>query len=123
MTQTVIPQLRMTDAKRSQAFYLDQLGFTVDWQHQFGPGMPLFLQISRAGQTIFLTGHAGDCQVGGAVYFWAPDADAVYAAFTAQGVVPLKPIHDTDYGVREFLIADPDGNHLRFGTMRDSPDA
>jgi catechol 2,3-dioxygenase-like lactoylglutathione lyase family enzyme len=116
MSQTVIPQLRMTDAKRSQAFYLDQLGFTVDWQHQFEPGLPLFLQITREGQTIFLTGHAGDCKVGGAVYFWVPDADACYAAFTAQGVKPVKPIADTDYGVREFLIADPDGNTLRFGT-------
>ena len=114
--QSVIPQLRMTNAERTQAFYLEQLGFNVDWQHQFEPGLPLFLQISRAGQTIFLTGHAGDCQPGGAVYFWVPDADACYTAFTSKGVQPTKAIEDMPWGVREFLLTDPDGNHLRFGT-------
>jgi catechol 2,3-dioxygenase-like lactoylglutathione lyase family enzyme len=115
-TQTVIPQLRMTDAARTQAFYIDQLGFSIDWQHQFESGLPLFLQITREGQTIFLSGHAGDCEPGGAVYFWVPDADAVYAAFMAKGVKPAKPIADMPWGVREFLLVDPDHNKLRFGT-------
>ncbi len=34
-----------------------------------------------------------------------------------RGVHPVKPIGDTDYGVREFLLDDPDGNRLRFGTL------
>lgn len=115
-TQTVIPQLRMTDAARTQAFYIGQLGFSIDWQHQFEPGLPLFLQVTREGQTLFLSGHAGDCAPGGAVYFWVPDADACYAAFIAKGVTPLKPIEDMPWGVREFLLVDPDHNKLRFGT-------
>ena len=114
--QTVIPQLRMTDAARSHSFYVDQLGFTVDWTHQFEPGLPLFMQITRQGQTIFLSGHAGDCQPGGAVYFWVPDADATYAAFVTHGVLPVKPIENMPWGVREFLLVDPDHNMLRFGT-------
>ena len=114
--QTVIPQLRMTQADRSLAFYVGQLGFAVDWQHQFEPGFPLFVQLTREGQTIFLSGHAGDCQPGGAVYFWVPDADATYAAFTARGVTPVKPIEDMPWGVREFVLVDPDHNQLRFGT-------
>ena len=114
--QTVIPQLRMTQADRSLAFYVGQLGFGIDWQHQFEPGLPLFVQLTREGQTIFLSGHAGDCQPGGAVYFWVPDADATYAAFTAQGVQPAKSIEDTPWNTREFTLADPDHNLLRFGT-------
>ena len=53
--QTVIPQLRITNASRSLAFYVDGLGFAVDWKHQFEPGDPLFFQLTRAGQTIFIT--------------------------------------------------------------------
>ncbi len=114
--QSVVPQLRMTDAARSIAFYVGQLGFVIDWQHQFEPGLPLFLQLTREGQTIFLSGHAGDCEPGGAVYFWVLDADALHARFVARGVQPLKPIETMPWGVREFLLVDPDHNKLRFGT-------
>ena len=82
MIQTVIPQLRMTDATRSLAFYA-ALGFSVDWEHRFEAGMPLFAQLTRDGQTLFLTAHAGDCAIGGAVYFKVPDVDACARAFAA----------------------------------------
>jgi catechol 2,3-dioxygenase-like lactoylglutathione lyase family enzyme len=38
--QTVIPQLFITDAEKSLAFYIDGLGFAIVWQHQFAPGYP-----------------------------------------------------------------------------------
>jgi catechol 2,3-dioxygenase-like lactoylglutathione lyase family enzyme len=114
MTQTVIPQLRITDAQRSRAFYLDALGFSLDWTHQFEPGYPVFMQITRQGQTLFLTQHSGDCQTGGAVYFIVPDAQACHDAFVARGALPTNPLADTPWGTREFLMTDPDGNRLRF---------
>ena len=49
-TQTVIPQLRMTDAERSLRFYVEGLGFAEDWRHQFEPGLPLFVQLTRDGK-------------------------------------------------------------------------
>ena len=54
MDQTVIPQFRITDAPRSVAFYLNGLGFAVDWVHQPEPALPVFMQLTRAGQTLFL---------------------------------------------------------------------
>lgn len=67
-TQTVIPQLRTTNARRSLEFYVSGLGFAVDWEHRFEAGLPLFMQLTRSGQTIFLTEHTEDCEVGGAAY-------------------------------------------------------
>lgn len=116
MTQTVIPQLRITQAERSLAFYVGQLGFVADWEHQFEPGFPLFFQITREGQTIFLTEHTGDCEVGGAVYFVVPDVDAVAASFRARGVQIEQGPADTPWGTREMLVRDPDGNRLRFAS-------
>lgn len=116
MKQSVIPQLRMTRAARSLPFYVDGLGFAVDWEHRFEPGLPLFAQLSRQGQTIFLTEHMGDCQPGGAVYFWVDDAAACHGAFTAAGITTLTALEHTDYGTLEFTVTDPDGNRLRFGT-------
>jgi uncharacterized glyoxalase superfamily protein PhnB len=116
MPQTVIPQLRTTNAERSLHFYVDTLSFKIDWKHRFEPGFPLFVQMTRDGQTIFLTEHTGDCQVGGAVYFIVPDADTCWAAFAQKGVVATNPLADTPWGTREFLLTDPDGNRLRFAS-------
>jgi catechol 2,3-dioxygenase-like lactoylglutathione lyase family enzyme len=121
MPQTVIPQLRIISAARSLALYVDGLGFVIDWQHQFEPGFPLFLQLTRAGQTIFLTEHTGDCQVGGAVYFIVPNADDCFAEFTRRGVAGGTAPSDTPWGTREFVLTDPDGNRLRFASdLKDS---
>lgn len=117
--QTVIPQLRITNARRSLAFYVDGLGFAVDWEHQFEPGFPLFMQLTRSGQTIFLTEHTGDCEVGGAVYFIVSDVDRCFAEFTARGITPAEPPADTPWDTREMLVRDPDGNRLRFATDKD----
>ena len=116
MVQTVTPQFRITNVRRSLAFYVDGLGFQVDWEHRFEPGFPVFMQLTRAGQTIFLTEHAGDCQVGGAAYFVIPDVDACYHDFLARGVVPTEPPATTPWGPREMVVTDPDGNRLRFAT-------
>jgi catechol 2,3-dioxygenase-like lactoylglutathione lyase family enzyme len=115
-TQTVIPQLRILDAQRSLSFYVDGLGFTVDWEHRFEPGFPLFMQLTRAGQTLFLTEHAGDCEVGGAVYLIVPDVDACHAQFSRRGVAAMEVPADTPWGTREMLLRDPDGNRLRFAS-------
>ncbi|SNY63542.1 bleomycin resistance protein [Stenotrophomonas sp. CC120223-11] len=116
MPQTVIPQLRMRHADTTLPFYVQGLGFVVDWEHRFEPGFPLFAQLTRDGQTIFLTEHSGDCEVGGAVYFIVEDVDALHLAFSAAGVPIEQPPHDTEWGSREMLLRDPDGNRLRFAT-------
>ena len=114
--QTVIPQLRMTDAARSLHFYTEGLGFIEDWRHQFEPGLPLFVQISRAGQTLFLSGHAGDGHVGGTVFLIVPDVDAVYRALPDWLALHVEAPTDTPWGTRELALMDPDGNRLRFAT-------
>ena len=116
MSQTVIPQLRITRAADSLPFYVQGLGFTVDWQHQFEPNFPLFLQQTRQGQTIFLTEHTGDCKVGAAVYFVVPDVDECFHLFSATGIKPTEAPQDTAWGSREMVVTDPDGNRLRFAT-------
>ncbi|UXI66374.1 bleomycin resistance protein [Tahibacter amnicola] len=122
MQQTVIPQLRMTDATRSLPFYIDGLGFKVDWEHRFEPGFPLFAQLTRRGQTIFLTEHTGDCAVGGAVYFIVPDTDELVRDVRQRGVLAIGDPEDMPWGTREVLITDPDGNRLRFASDKADED-
>ena len=111
--QRVIPTLRMTNYARSRGFYVERLGFTVEWEHRFGPNMPVFLSLSRDGMQIYLSEHSGDCEVGGLVHFLIPDVDAWHAEFQQRGATVAEAPND-DLGFRNMTIRDPDGNQLRF---------
>ncbi|EGD08697.1 bleomycin resistance protein [Xanthomonas vesicatoria] len=116
VTQTVIPVLRVTDATSSFPFYTQGLGFTIDFEYRHEPGFPVFAQLTREGQSIFLTEHADDCQVGGAIHFMVPDVDACYSAFKAAGLAQTPPPFNTAWKTREIQVVDPDGNRLTFST-------
>jgi uncharacterized glyoxalase superfamily protein PhnB len=51
-------------------------------------------------------------------YVVTDDPDALFARATAAGAQVLSPLHDTDYGSRDFGVGDPEGNHWSFGTYR-----
>ena len=44
-----VPILRSFDEAKAREFYIDWLGFVVDWEHRFEPGLPLYMQVSRDG--------------------------------------------------------------------------
>ena len=110
--QRVMPTLRMTDYARSKRFYVEGLGFQVDWEHRFEPGFPVFAQVSRDGLAFFLTEHKGDCPVGGLVHLYVPDVDAWFEEFRQKGIRVQEPPNECLQGPRSMTILDPDGNKL-----------
>ena len=114
--QQVVPAVRITAYARSTAFYVGGLGFHVEWEHRVEPHLPAFVQVSRDGLTLYLTEHAGDCQVGGLVHLYVPDVDAWYAECLRTGVAVTEPPSESLAGLRDMTVADPDGNQLRIGT-------
>ena len=87
----MIPALRITNYERSKAYYVDVLGFTVDWEHRFEPHLPVFMSIVRDGMQVYLTQHSGDCQVGGLVHFVIPDVDIWYREFGVEQLTSPRP--------------------------------
>jgi catechol 2,3-dioxygenase-like lactoylglutathione lyase family enzyme len=114
--QRVMPTLRITDYARSRAYYTDGLGFGVDWEHRFRPGLPVFMQISRDGMALFLTEHAGDCPPGALVHLYVGDVDAWFAELRGRGVTVQEPPNEGLQGLRSMLLVDPDGNRLSICT-------
>ena len=55
-------------------------------------------------------------------YLYVEDADALFADYAGLGLPGegIPRLHgapeDTDYGLREFAVVDPDGNLLRIGS-------
>ena len=83
--QNVYPTLRITDYEKSKAFYVDGLGFQIEGEHRFAPHLPVFMTICRDGLSLYLSQHAGDCQVGGLVFLYVPDVDAIYEEILPTG--------------------------------------
>lgn len=110
--QNVMPALRITGYERSRAFYVDGLGFAIEREHRFAPGMPVFLTISRDGLSFYLTEHAGDCQAGGLVFLYVPDVDAWYEEWRNRGVPICQPPANNLPGLRDMTVVDPDGNKI-----------
>lgn len=42
----IFPILRIFDEAKAREFYVDFLGFKVDWEHRFGENFPLYMQVS-----------------------------------------------------------------------------
>ena len=116
MTQ-VIPILRVTDARASAAFYA-HFGFAVEWEHQFEPGLPLFVCVgAEDGARVFLSEHAGDARPDTLLYMYVENVDALHERLRDAGVEVASPPQDQPWGVRELALVDPDRNRLRVGTL------
>jgi catechol 2,3-dioxygenase-like lactoylglutathione lyase family enzyme len=114
--QRVMPTLRITNYAKAKAFYVNGLGFQIDWEHRFEPHFPVFMQVSRSELSFFLTEHAGDCPPGGLVHLYVPDVDAWFTEFQSRGVPIHEPPNESLQGLRDMTVRDPDGNKLRICT-------
>jgi len=54
------PIFRIFDYDKAVEFYVNWLGFKIDWEHEFEPGTPKYMQISLRDIIIHLSEHHGD---------------------------------------------------------------
>lgn len=112
--QRVVPVIRIQSVERSRPFYVDGLGFEIDWEWRPRPGDPAFLQISAAGLSLYLSEHDGPR--GGGVYLYVSDVDAWHTEARAAGLAIEEAPADRPWGNREMTLRDPDGNRLTLAT-------
>lgn len=112
---SVIPVLRIFDVAKAREFYLDYLGFTVDWEHRFDPDAPLYMQITRDGLVLHLTEHYGDGTPGTVVFVRVQNLDIYHRELAGRNYRYLRPgVQETGHGSRGMELTDPFGNRLRF---------
>ena len=117
----VIPQLRTTNLADSIRFYTTKLGLTLEFQYQdFYAGI-------RAGGQVFHLKLVDEKDPSIAfvdkgehfhLYLETDDAATTADTLMKNGVRLVKPVHETDWGTREFAIKDDQGHTLYFGETR-----
>jgi hypothetical protein len=110
----VSPILRIFDETKAREFYVDFLGFALDWEHRFADGLPLYAQVSRAGMTLHLSGHHGDASPGSNVFVTMKGVLAYQRELIGKNYANLRPgVEEAPWGAMMEVI-DPFSNRIRF---------
>jgi catechol 2,3-dioxygenase-like lactoylglutathione lyase family enzyme len=109
--ECIIPILRVNSLAASIHYYVNVLGFRVDWG---GEDQSTFASVSRDGRSIMLSqGEQG--QPGTWLWIGVENIEPLYADYSAKGVKFREP--PTNYPwAYEMKVEDPDGHVLRFGS-------
>ena len=110
-----IPIIRMFDVGKAKEFYIDFLGFTLDWEGHSFEGAPLYMQLSRDGLTLHLSEHHGDAAPGGTTVVRTKGIEKFHAELLGKDYKYNRPGLDiAPYGATVMYTIDPFGNRLRF---------
>jgi predicted enzyme related to lactoylglutathione lyase len=104
-------QVPVSDVDRAKAFYVDQVGFIAEHDHQVSDGLR-FVQLTPPGSACSIALTSGAHQMGpGSIeglQMVVDDADAARAELLSRGV-EASEVQDFPWG-RFVFFADPDGN-------------
>jgi predicted enzyme related to lactoylglutathione lyase len=102
----VAPAFAAKDFEALVAFYMDVLGFSSSYKTD------VYAVLARDDVQIHIYPER-DGTVGGnnSAYFFVEGVDEIYAHVKERATV-IHPISDQEYGLRDFLMADPEGNKV-----------
>ena len=113
-----VPILRSFDEARTKDFYLNFLGFALEFEHRFDPTAPLYMGVRQGDCVLHLSEHYGDATPGGAVRIPVPDVSAYMAELRAKQHGNARPGEPQlmPWGSYEITVQDPSSNRLTFFT-------
>ena len=112
-----VPLLRILDEAKAKEFYVDFLGFQLDWGNRSTGAF--FMQVSLDECVLHLSEHSGDAAVGAAVKLHTDKIEEYVAGLLAKkfppGVAEQGPgVSEQPWGSLDMVLVDPFGNRLIF---------
>ncbi|WP_327711763.1 VOC family protein [Streptomyces sp. NBC_00464] len=121
---TVYPTILYDDAKAAIKTLTEGLGFTEEAVYESEDGTVMHAELScgngrvmlgsRGREGVFAEAMRGAGPAG--VYVVVDEVDAHHARAVEHGVEILMPPTDQDYGSRDYMARDAEGNVWSFGT-------
>lgn len=118
------PQILTTDMAASEAFYVDQLGFTILYEYGKPPFYALVARDDARVNLRFVHQHLTDRDLATAenvlaAYVPVQRVKDFYLELRERGVHIVQQLTTQPWGIRDFIVADPDGNQLCFAEATD----
>jgi catechol 2,3-dioxygenase-like lactoylglutathione lyase family enzyme len=109
--QSAAAVFQVSNLEGSLKYYKDVLGFSQEFR--FGD----YAGLKFGEAHLHLAGHNAHNRPvgGGSVYVFCDEVDAYHAELKRKGARLKSEPKDYPYGMRDFAVADPDGNLLGFG--------
>ena len=104
-----VPELPVADVERAQQYYRDVLGFQIEWLY---PGKEMGA-VSH-GETILFFRKKTTTFDPVVHWVFAVDVDRSYQQHIEAGAKIVEGIENKPWGIRQFSIADIDGNIFYF---------
>ena len=113
--EKVVPVFRIFSVEKASEFYIDFLGFKIDWEGRRSPEAPVFMQISRAGLVIHLTEHHGDATPGSRAFVYVTGIKALHRELTDKNYRHNRPgLQQQEWGMTDLTVTDPFNNRITF---------
>jgi catechol 2,3-dioxygenase-like lactoylglutathione lyase family enzyme len=111
-----VPEIPVRNVDAAARYYVDVLGFSFDWGNDAG-GIG---GISQGDCRMFLTNEPfrGERGPKGPVIVWLnlgskQEVDELFERWRENRATIVEAVEDKPWNLREFRVADPDGNQLR----------
>ncbi|KFE97912.1 glyoxalase superfamily protein [Chryseobacterium luteum] len=118
--EQVIPILRIFDYKKTIEFYIDWLGFEIQWGDQPKNNTPLYMEVKKGNVVFHLSEHHDDGTPGTKIFIWAEGVPEYHKELIDKQYSYNYPgLEKTFYDAVAFTVYDPFGNKIIFNEKFD----
>ncbi len=109
----IVPVFGIGSYDEAVAFYVDGLGFNLDWEWREAPGRPVIMAISRNGVALMLNEHP-DSSSASSLTLKVTDIGAFAEEWNARRPDSVAVAIEPPYDIPSIFLRDPFGNGLDF---------
>ena len=109
------PALRIFDVVLAKSFYLQWLGFHLDWEHRTEHGGPSIMEVSRGRAVLHLSEHYGNGSPCAKVFIGIDDLEDLHQEIMELPDPFMRPgVEAAEWCEKFMTVIDPFGNRLVF---------
>ncbi len=108
-----VPIFRIKNVQEAKLFYIDYLGFKLDWEHYYEKNAPVYMQVSKNELVLYLSENQR-FNKGIIIYVSISNLDSLHHELCKKSNYQTPSVLTTQWNTKQMEILDPFDNLLRF---------